>query len=172
MSNIACSIKGAPFYIALPTGHRGSAHIRSALVVFLKHLIDASDTNGRAKTAWLSTAILPWREVASISDYGLQLDSGWSPAQKRHFIALAEDASARVAKRASLAADEIVGWHLLDDLRIFPRGATEVLTAPVAELGRAIIELVSGELPEEPDGQVWFYATPDGRHTLGRQSPG
>jgi hypothetical protein len=47
----------------------------------------------------------------------------------------------------------------------------EVHTAPIVELGRAIIELVSGELPEEPDGKFWFYGTPDGRQTLGRRSP-
>jgi len=142
-----------------------------ALGVFLKHLIDAAETSGQAETAWLATAISSWREVACISDYGLTLGTGWSTAQKRDFIALAEDASARLAKRASIPAEEINGWRLLDDLRIFPRGATEVLTAPVVELGRAIIELVSGELPEAPDGKFWFYGTPTGRQTLGRRSP-
>lgn len=77
----------------------------------------------------------------------------------------------RLSKRVSIPAEEIAGWRLLDDLRIFPRGATEVLTGPVVELGRAIIELVSGELPEEPDGKFWFYGTPTGRQTLGRRSP-
>ena len=142
-----------------------------ALGVFLKHLIDAAETSGQAETAWLATAISSWREVACFSDYGLTLGAGWSAAQKRDFIALAEDASAKLAKRASIPAEEITGWRLLDDLRIFPRGATEVLTAPVVELGRAIIELVSGELPEAPDGKFWFYGTPTGRQTLGRQSP-
>ena len=42
---------------------------------------------------------------------------------------------------------------------------------PVVELGRAIIELVSGELPEAPEGKFWFYGTPTGRQTLGRRSP-
>ena len=138
-----------------------------ALGVFLKHLIDAAETSDQAKTAWLSAAISSWRVVACIGDYGLTLDAGWSTSQRRDFIALAEDASARLAKRASIPAEEIVGWHLLDDLRIFPRGATEVLTAPVVELGRAIIELVSGELPEAPDGKIWFYGTPTGRQTRG-----
>ena len=30
-------------------------------------------------------------------------------------------------------------------------------TAPVIELGRAFIELVSGELPERPAGKIWIY---------------
>ena len=55
------------------------------------------------------------------------------------FVALAEDACARVATRTSIPAGEIVAWPLLDDLRIYPRGATEVLTAPVIELGHGLI---------------------------------
>ncbi len=142
-----------------------------ALSVFLKHLIDAAEMSGKAETAWLATAISSWRVVACISDYGLTLGAGWSAAQKRDFVALAENASTRLAKRASIPSEEIVGWRVLDDLRIFPRGATEVLTGPVVELGRAIIELVTGELPEAPDGQVWFYGTPTSRQMLGRRSP-
>jgi hypothetical protein len=142
-----------------------------ALGVFLKHLIDAAETSGQAKTAWLSTAISSWREVACISDYGLTLGSGWSAAQRQAFIALAEVACARLAERASIPAGEIVGWPILDDLRIHTRGAVEVHTAPVVELGRAIIELVSGELPKAPDGEFWFYGTPTGRQTLVRRSP-
>jgi hypothetical protein len=142
-----------------------------ALGVFIKHLIDAAETSGQAESAWLATAISSWREVACFSDYGLTLGSGWSAAQMQAFIALAEDACASLAKRASIPAGEIVGWPILDDLRIDTRGAVEVHTAPIVELGRAIIELVSGELPEEPDGKFWFYGTPDGRQTLGRRSP-
>jgi hypothetical protein len=54
----------------------------------------------------------------------------------------------------------------VDDLRIHPRGAKEVLTAPVVEFGRAIIALICGELPEAPKGQAWFFGTPNGRSTI------
>jgi hypothetical protein len=62
---------------------------------------------------------------------------------------------------------EIVSWHLLDDVRIFPRGETEVRTTRVAELARAVIALVSGELPDAPNGETWFYGTTEGRCTIG-----
>jgi hypothetical protein len=101
-----------------------------ALGVFLKHLIDEAKPNDQAKTPWLSTAIQSWREVACIPDFGLTLDSGWSTAQQQVFTTLAEGACARFARRESIPTEEIAGWHLLDDLRIFPRGATEVFTAP------------------------------------------
>ena len=142
-----------------------------ALGVFLKHLIDAAETSSEAKTVWLSTAISSWREVACISDYGFMLDADWSATQMQAFIALAEIACARLAERASIPAGEIVSWPILDDLHIDPRGATDVLTAPVVELGRAIIELVCGKLPEAPEGKFWFYGTPTGRQALGRRSP-
>jgi hypothetical protein len=137
-----------------------------AVGVFLKHLMDAAEASGQAKTEWLSTAVRHWREAACISDFGLILDASWSAQQRQAFIALAEDASSRLATRASIPAEEIISWPILDDLRIFPRGEKGVLAAPVVELGRAIIALVSGELPEAPDGAIWFYGTPTGRQTL------
>ncbi len=136
-----------------------------ALDIFLKHLIDAAEASGQAKTGWLSSAIESWR-MACIPDYGLTLDAGWSAVQQQAFIALAEQASARLANRTSIPAEEIVNWRVLDDLHIFPRGEKEVLTAPVVELGRAIIALVSGELSEAPNGKTWLYGTPTGRQTL------
>jgi len=41
-----------------------------------------------------------------------------------------------------------------------------VFTSPVVELGGDIIALVSGRLPEAPEGQTWFYGTPTGREAL------
>jgi hypothetical protein len=128
-----------------------------------------AEASDQAKTEWLSSAIESWRE-ACIPDFGLTLDPSWSPAQLQTFIALAEEASAKLAKRALIPAEEIAGWRVLDDLRTYTRGANEVLTAPVIELGRAIIALVSGELPEAPNGTAWCYGTPEGRQTIGMRS--
>ena len=139
-----------------------------ALRVFLKHLIDAAEASGQSDTTWLRSATSSWREAACISDFGLTLDPDWSAEQRQTFVALAEEACARLAARESIPEEEIIHWQILEDLRIFTRGATEVLTAPVVELGRAIIALVSGRLPEAPEDQTWFYGTPTGRQTLGR----
>jgi hypothetical protein len=134
-----------------------------ALGVLLKHLIDAAEASDEAGAAWISAAVSSWRAAAGIPNFGLTLDAGWSEHQRQKFVALAEDACARLAKRVSIPAGEIVAWPILDDLRIFPRGALEVETAPVIELGRAFIELVSGELPEPPAGKIWIYGTETGR---------
>lgn len=137
-----------------------------ALGIFLRHLIDEAEKSDDARTEWLSTAISSWRVVACISDYGLTLGASWSETERRTFVALMEGACARLEERASIPAAEIVAWPLLNDLHIFPRGATEVFTAPVVELGRAMIALVSGRLPEAPDGEAWLYGTETGRQTL------
>ena len=137
-----------------------------SLDIFLKHLIDAAAASEQADTAWLSSAISAWR-VACVPDYGLTLEANWSPAQRQTFLALAEEACARLAARESIPDEEIVSWPILDDIRIFTRGATEVFTAPIVELGRAIIALVSGQLQEAPEGQIWLYGAPGGRMTIG-----
>ena len=149
-------------------GSRGFWAYDVALGIFLKHLIDTAVVSDQANTPWLSSAISSWREVACISDYGLTLDPNWSVAQRQIFIALAEGACSTLAARESIPAEEIVAWPLLEDLHIFPRGKPEVFTGPVVELGRAIIALVSEDLPEAPPGQDWFYGTPTGRGTIGR----
>jgi len=116
--------------------------------VFLKHLIDEAEASGQADTPWLSKAVSSWRVQAVITEFGLTLDEEWSTAQRQIFINLAEQACKKLATRDSIPAEEIVAWTLMDQLRILPRGAKEVRTAPVIELGRAIIALVSGDLPE------------------------
>jgi hypothetical protein len=137
-----------------------------SLNIFLKHLIDAAEASEQANTVWLSSAISDWR-VACVPDFTLMLDASWSPGQRQTFLDLAEEACAKLAARESISAEEIVSWPILDDIRIFTRGATEVFTAPIVELGRAIIALVRGELPEAPEGQIWLYGAPKGRMTIG-----
>ena len=138
-----------------------------ALGIFLKHLIDAAQASNQTDAEWLSRSIEWWRVVACVSDYGLTLDPDWSLAQRQTFMALAENACSGLAKRAAIPAEEITGWPLLDGARIFTRGETEVSTGPIVELGQAIIALVSGDLPEAPNGTRWFYGTPTGRRTIG-----
>ncbi len=138
-----------------------------ALGVFLKHLIDAAEKNEQVVTPWLRQAVSSWRVAACIQDLGQPLEVGWSASQRQTFAALAEEACATLAARESISAEEIIQWPILEDERISPRGAKEVFTAPVVELGRAMIALVSGQLPPAPEGQIWLYGAPEGRQTLG-----
>jgi hypothetical protein len=135
-----------------------------ALGVFLKHLIDV--TLERAETPggeWLSEEIAEWRTIAVIQDYGLEINPSWSSAQLEIFIELVDQACAVLACRSQIASTEVTNWEILEDIRIHTRGATEVETGPVVELGRAIIVLARGDDPAAPAGKTWLYGAPEGR---------
>ena len=134
--------------------------------VFLKHLVDEAEASEYANEPWLSEAASSWRVQAAIAEFGLTLEEEWSSTQRAIFIELAEAVCKKLERRDSIPAKEIATWPLTDKLRIHPRSATEVLTAPIIELGRAIIALVSGKLPPSPKGEAWFYGTPTGRSTI------
>jgi hypothetical protein len=151
---------------AITYSNRGFWAYDVAAGVFLKHLIDAALASREANTPWLSEAVSSWRVQAVITEFGFTLEENWSAEQRKTFIALAEEACTTLATRDIIPAEEIASWPLADDMRIYPRGAVEVATAPVVELGRAIIALVRGELPEPPKGEAWFFGIPTGRSTI------
>jgi len=140
-----------------------------ALGVFLKHLIDAAEGSNQASTSWLSAEIPSWRVAACVADIAPTLDENWAPVQRHTIADLAKEACLKLEKRASIPAAEIVGCHLADDLSLYVRNETEVFTAPVIELGRAIIALILGELPEAPVGYAWLYGAPTGRDVIRMQ---
>lgn len=137
-----------------------------AVGIFLKHLIDAAQSSAEAEEPWLLEAMSSWRFWAVIPDIGVTLDERWSKEQQQTFIAIAEQACTTLAARDAIAAQEIYSWPLADDLHVHVRGAKEVATAPVVELGLAMIALLRGKLPEAPKGEAWFYGTPEGRSTI------
>lgn len=139
--------------------------------IFLKYLIDAAEASDHSGAPWLLIAVSSWRVQACVSDFGLTLDADWEVEQWRTFLALAEESCSRLEERRSIPAEEIVAWPIHDELRIFPRGEKEVPAAPVVELGRAIIALVSGDLPDAPPGKAWVYGAPTGRTTVGLDTP-
>jgi hypothetical protein len=136
-----------------------------ALGVFLKHLIDVADVHGYGDLPWLREEVSSWRVAACVPDLGLCLDAV-SSANVTLFTDLARQACDELSGRDRIAAEEMASWTILEDLKIFPRGAKEVETGPVVELGRAIIELATGRLPPPPDGTLWLYGAPEGLTTL------
>lgn len=145
---------------------RGFGAYDVAVGVFLKYLIDAAEAGGEANASWLSETTSQWRVWAVVGECGFPLDERWSAEQQKTFINLVEKTCASLATRNAIPAQEIVSWPFVDNMRIDPRGAKEVLTAPVVELGRAIIALLRDELPEAAEGEAWFFGAPTGRSTI------
>lgn len=139
--------------------------------IFLKYLIDEAEASEEAPATWLSQAMSDWRVQAAVTEHGFTLDEDWSRSQRQVFIELAGRACRKIATRESIPAAEVAGWPLVDDLHIFPRSNTVVLTAPIVELGQAIIALVSGNLSRAPTGEAWLYGTPTGRSTIRMDPP-
>lgn len=140
-----------------------------ALGVFLKHLIDTAEPHAaRPEREWLTEAIADWRVAAVIGDcFGLGIEEFWSPKQRELFISLAEEACRQLSTRDSIGADELQSWKILDGDGVFARGAEHVETAPVIELGRAVIALARGTLEKPPKNTKWLYGWPEGCLTIG-----
>ena len=145
---------------AVTFGHKGFWAYDVFAGVFLKHLIDAAQESTEANADWPAKAVSNWRVWAVLGgDLGLPLDEHWTLEQQATFIALAEHACTTLATRELISQEEIVSWPFVDDLRIDTRGDQVVPTAPIVELGRAIIALIRDELPEAPKGEAWFFGS-------------
>ena len=147
-------------------GHSGFWAYDVAAGVFLKYLIDAAQASAEANTPWVSEAVSSWRVCAVVGDFALSLGENWPEDQRATFISLAQEACAALGARESIPAEEIVSWNFVDDYRIHTRGAKVVATAPVIELGRAMIALVCGELAQAPRAEAWIFGLPEGRSTI------
>ncbi len=133
--------------------------------VLLKYLVDIAEARAsQAGMSWLKEAAHSWRIGAVL--YGLHIEESWSVKQLGVFKGLVLEACERLQQRETISSTEIEAWPMIDDLRIFTRGAKEVATAPVVELGRAVVSLLEGSLPAPPTGTWWCFGFPDGRTTI------
>lgn len=150
-------------------GDRGIWAYDIVLGVFLKHLIDVAETASYSRAPFLNEAIQHWR-VVPIANFGMHLEESWTAGQRQDVINFVEEACARLATRKSIPMEEISTWPFSNGQRLFHRGLKEVRTAPVIDLGRAIIALLRDELPNAPKGEAWFF-TETGRSTIRMRLP-
>ena len=138
-----------------------------ALSILLRHVIDIADLQAaQADDCWLARVTDDWRR-AIVAGYSLEIEESWSTAQLGHFKSLLIEACQRLQAKGSITVAEIGNWPpILDDIRIPTRGATEISTEPIAELGKAIIALAEGTLSDSPSGTWWCFGAPGGRTTI------
>lgn len=133
--------------------------------VLLKYLVDLAAARAeKPGMSWLRDAAHSWRIGAVL--YGLNIDESWSVEQLVIFKRIVLEACEQLQTREKISSAEIETWPMIDDLRIFTRGAKEVFTAPVIELGRAVVSLLEGSLPPPPAGTWWCFGFPEGRTTI------
>lgn len=148
-------------------GGRGFWAYDVALSILLRHVIDIADFREvLADDCWLARVTNDWRR-AIVAGYGLEIEESWSAVQLGHFKNLITEACQRLQTKEIITGAEIATWPpILDDIRIPTRGASEISTEPIAELGKAIIALTEGTLPDSPNGTWWCFGTPEGRTTI------
>ncbi len=137
-----------------------------ALGILLKHISDAADklpTNAESEV--LRTEVSWWIQGACVNTLSMHIDDddSWSAQQTAIFVDLVDEACTRLEARETIPGLEVENWTFPDDLHLETRGESEVKTAPIVELGRAIIALVNGTLPESPLLTLWYYGFPEGR---------
>ncbi|MDX6283040.1 MAG: hypothetical protein QOH03_4111 [Kribbellaceae bacterium] len=140
----------------------------AALAILLAQVIDnvaALPTTQRP--SWWSQYEEELRIQATVSD--LYFDLAACP-DREEFAVLLEQASGQLLNREAVTAEEAAAWTVLGDSAVIFRGPLE--TAPVAELGRALVGLLRGGLAEAPGGSWWFYGAPGGRSTIARRVSG
>ncbi|NUT45908.1 MAG: hypothetical protein HOV94_01125 [Saccharothrix sp.] len=137
-------------------------------------LVEESSPDRRP--AWWSGVDRELRVHAVITEFHLDLDLGLDAGQREELAQLFDEAAELVRERGLFTADEAAVWPILDDTPVKFRGADPEPTAPAAELGHALAQLIRGTLPPPPTGTWWFYGAPGGRRTIGmrgyRQGPG
>ena len=140
--------------------------------IFPKHLVDIAEPRiATQDEPWLTEAVGHWRFNAVVSDCGLFLDDNWSADQVLSVKELATAACEALSRQREISAQEMSSWPLLDGEGVFPRGLASVTTESAVRLGRAIIQLVDGSLPEPPRGTWWFFGTEDHPLTLAKGEP-
>jgi hypothetical protein len=140
----------------------------ASLAVLLAQVIDNVAALPMAlRPRWWSQYEEELRIQATVSD--LYFDLAECPDREEFALLLAQ-ASGQLLDRGAVTGEEAAAWKVLDDSPVIFRGPLE--TAPVAELGRALVALLRGALADAPPGTWWYYGAPGGRSTIARRLPG
>ncbi|MGB2568550.1 hypothetical protein ACPFP2_08895 [Micromonospora citrea] len=120
---------------------------------------------GRAP--WLAPTLFELRRHAVLgADAYFDLDLGLDAAQREQLLEMVAEASRRLRERGPVTRDEATRWRVLGEDTVLWRGADDLDTTPVADLGQALIDLVHGDLPLAPPGTRWCFGVEGGPRTI------
>jgi hypothetical protein len=141
----------------------------SLVLAQMVRLVEESPPDRRPE--WWAGVVRELRVHAVITEFYLDLDLGLDADQREELARLFEEAAELVRERRVFTAEEAAAWPILDDEPVTFRGREPEATAPAAELGHALAQLIRGTLPPPPPGTWWFYGPPGGRRTIGMRGP-
>jgi hypothetical protein len=136
----------------------------SMSLVLAQTLRLVEDRSPDRRPGWWSTVERDLRVHAVITE--AHLDLWLDDAQRDELARLFDEVAELVRERRFFTIEAAAAWPVLDDLTVRFRGREPMATAPAAELGHALAQLVRGVLPASPGGTWWFYGTPSGRSLI------
>jgi hypothetical protein len=144
-----------------------------SLSILLAELIDIAEAlSPQQRPPWLPGA-LPTLRVHAVVGADLQFnpDLDLEDGQLDELISLIAQATRRLRQQRTVTAAEAAEWRVLDNRPVLWRSADAVDTAPIAELGEAIIQLLQGTLPPSPPGTWWYFGLSGGPRTVAMRDP-
>lgn len=109
----------------------------NSLHAWLRVLVEEADRSGLSQEAWFAQLTECWRVQSQISDVGCTLDDQWTDDQVAHVVSVATAARQNLPTGTTLMSKNTDAQQ-------------------VDQLADAFVRLVSGTLPTDPPGGLWF----------------
>jgi hypothetical protein len=143
-----------------------------SLSILLAELIDIAEAlSPEQRPPWLADALPTLRVHAAVGDLLFSPDLGLEDGQLDELVALIAQATRRLRQRRTVTAAEATEWRVLDNHTVLWRSAAAVDTAPIVELGEAVMQLLQGSLPPPPPGMWWYFGLSGGPRTVAMRDP-
>lgn len=148
-------------------GGRGLWAYAGSLAILLATVIKlAEDLPSDRRSSWLPDMLDTMKASAVVTDFGLVIDESWHGERVDLLATLVAKANQQLRDQATISEAEVAHWNVLDGDTVTWRGSPIVDTAPVVDLGMAIIQLIDGTLPYPPPGTWWYYGVDGGPSTI------
>src|SRR5579862_3408745 len=138
----------------------------ASLAVWLAWFVLEWERRDRKHMASLESFVAQARLVATIGDYGLDLDALLGPLAIEPFTAIARDVTQQIRVGGPISAASVAAIHLLDGMAPIRRGPELLDPEPIARVGDAIVGLLDGSLVRPPSGTWWCVGTADPAATI------
>ena len=159
-----------------PVGYRGRnfwAYDESLAI--LLHIAAEASEQPPFDGDFPSEFVREWRALTFVGgNFAFQLDDLCADEYRRQrFVDLMRTCEEHIRRIGGFPARVVEDWRSLGERVIWRGGQDGVASAaPIAELASAIVQLVSGELPQPPSDHWWFFGTAGGISTIAMRPSG
>jgi hypothetical protein len=149
---------------------RGVWATSTGLAVLLGAMVGCVEK--RSDAGWLEPVGASWRVQACIRDLGMTLEPDWTFGEVQGVVDVIDEAVSWLMAKGTLEPDELNNWIVLDGMHV-DNGRTFTQPLPVGgvvDIAQAVKGLLTGTLPEDPEGGWWFVGTDAGPTVMPRRN--